>query len=119
VPLRFGKPQPFTRADSVRPTIEQYTELSDGMANWAMSNANLFRLQTKHHVPAAELARTKRNSDSVSDAYQTLLASRFKLLQMSTNAVVVGQEVVHSWRVGERVDSAYFVVFNNGTAERL
>jgi len=119
VPLRFSRPTPFTRADSVRPTIDQYTEMSDGMASLAMASAKLVDLQTQNRVPAVELTRSKRKNDSISNAYQAIMASRLALLRMGMKSIVVGQEIVHSWRVGERVDSAHFVVFKNGIVKRI
>jgi hypothetical protein len=119
VPLRFGKPQDFTRADSLRPTVKQYTELSDALATLMMGTAKIVDLQTRGRAPAAVLARSKRRNDSISTAFKSMTDARLALVKAGIKKVVVGKEITHSWRVGERVDSAHFIVFNNGAVTRL
>jgi len=119
VPLRFGRPQEFTRADSVRPAIEQYSELSETAAKLMMSTAKSVDLQTQLRVPAAELAESNRRNDSAVADFNRLSKARLALLDMGMKKVVVGQKITHSWRVGERIDSAHFVVFNSGAVTRL
>jgi hypothetical protein len=118
VPLRFSNPTPFTRGDSVQPAIEQYKHFAEGARESMMLTAKSADLGMSLHLPASELARRDNESEKAKAEYTKLMQTQIRLVSLGTDKVV-GQEIRHSWRVGDRVDSAHFVVFNSGVVKRL
>jgi hypothetical protein len=110
VPLRFSKAKPYTRADSVQPTIDQYTQLTDSQARLMLGIANTVDFITRVGKQATAIKKLNHESYSLRLAFNQLSGVRLRLLNLATHTVV-GQNISHSWRVGERIDSAHFVVF--------
>lgn len=117
-PLWFSEPTAFTRADSLRPTVTQYTTRAERIVERLRTCDSLIAWQTYHRAPAAELAKATQQDDSLLWTYKSLMDTRLLLLRMSTKQVL-GQQLTHSWRIGERVDSARFAIFYKGTVQRL
>jgi hypothetical protein len=117
VPLRFGKPVSFTKGDSLRPTLEQY----EGIVEDKLQTMRLAETALELAIYSgrkADIATSKERYNKISKEWSDWADARTSLVTQSTDKVV-GQDIAHSWRVGERVDSAHFVVFNNGDVKRL
>ena len=117
VSLRFGPPQPFWRSDSLQPELEQCAHLYDQLEEVRMVVGKA--LDRAHHarVRGEELAHLVQANDTAV-AHCKLIKKHCVALVKQATPTVIGQTLVHSWRVGQRVDSARFVVFTNGVVRQ-
>ena len=118
MPLRFGKPQPFTQLDSVDNLQDAYHAEYDRLDERRKDAEKILSQGATLRLSGSEIKRRQQEYKKASDAVVAHIERNTALLER-TSRKQIGQEITHSWRMGERIDSEHFVVFNTGTVKRL
>jgi hypothetical protein len=118
VPLKFSKPQPFTQLDSVNNEQTAFRAEYERLDERRKDAQKILDQGVALRVPSSEMKRRQQEYQEASDATIALMERNTALLKRTTEAAI-GQQVIHSWRVGERVDSAHFVLYKTGKVQRL
>ncbi|GAA4042697.1 hypothetical protein GCM10022409_30810 [Hymenobacter glaciei] len=97
--------------------LEQYAHLYDQLEEVRMVVGKEVDRAHQARVEGAELAHLVQANDTAV-AHCKLMKNYYLAIVKQATPTIIGQTLVHSWRIGERVDSARFVVFTNGVVQQ-